>query len=158
LKPPEPTPAKEICKCKKRKAVKLMASFLFYNPIHCVDCNLEVSPESIRLDQKLIQEIVYWSGMYGAIDRLWLDSDSYEKWARAELEDIKSRINIMGLSANRSMNRFQPCYYWYFQDESDDDYMPFKKCPKCRRYLEEYSGGIFLQKTCEKCLIIGSGE
>jgi hypothetical protein len=56
------------------------------------------------------------------------------------------------------MNRFQKCYYRYFQDESDDSYIPFEKCPKCRRNLEDYNGGAFLQKICEKCLIIGSGE
>jgi predicted nucleic acid-binding Zn ribbon protein len=158
LKPPKPTPKREICKCKKRKAIKLMASCLWYNPIHCIDCNLEVLPESINLDQKLIQEVVYWSRIYGAVDRLWLDSNSYEEWAKAELADINSRINKMGLSANRSMNKFQKCYYRHFQDESDDNYIPFEKCPKCRRNLEDYNGGIFLQKICEKCLIIGSGE
>jgi predicted nucleic acid-binding Zn ribbon protein len=157
LKPPKPTPKKEICKCKKRKAIKLMASSLFYNPIHCVDCNLEVPPESIKLDQEVIQEVVYWSAIYRAIDQLWLDSNIYEEWAKAELTDINSRINRMGLTANRSMNKFQKCYFWHFQDQSDN-YISFEKCPKCRRNLESYNGGIFQQKICEKCLIIGSGE
>ncbi len=134
-----------------------MGSFLFYNPIHCVDCNLEVKPERVKLNQKAIDEIAYWSRLYAAVDQLWIDSDEYEAWAKNELSNIGSRINKLGLSANRSMNKIQKCYYWYFQDESDENFMPLNECPKCKRKLKDYNGGIFRQKLCDHCRIIGSG-
>ncbi len=134
-----------------------MASFLFWNPIHCINCNLEISPESINLNQKLIDEIANWAGLYGAIDQLWIDSSEYEAWAKRELTNIKSRINKLGLSVNRSMNKIRKSYYWYFQDESDENFIAFERCPKCNRKLMDYNNGIFKQKICERCLIIGSG-
>lgn len=157
LQPPKPTKKNEICKCKKRSALKLMGAFLFFNPIHCVDCNLEVKPASLKLNQKTIDEIANWSGLYGAIDQLWLDSAEYEEWAKTELTNMESRINKLGLSANRSMNKLHKCYYWYFQDESDENFLAFKKCPSCKGKLTDYNDGIFKQRICERCLIIGSG-
>jgi predicted nucleic acid-binding Zn ribbon protein len=157
LRPPRPTLKKDMCKCRGKRSIKLMASFLFWNPIHCIKCNLEISPESINLNQKLIDEIAYWASLYGAVDRLWFDSDEYEAWAKRELTNVKSRINKLGLSVNRSMNKIQKSYYWYFQDESDENFIAFEKCPKCKGKLIDYNNGIIKQKICERCLIIGSG-
>ncbi len=47
------------------------------NPIHCLNCNLEVPPEKLDLATKLIDAVAFWRNVYDAIDRLWLDSGAY---------------------------------------------------------------------------------
>ena len=154
LRPPEVTPKKEICSCKNRTALKLMGSILFYNPIHCVDCNLEIKPESLKLNQKVIDEIANWSRLYGAIDHLWLDSGDYKKWAKKELTNIESSVNQLGLSTNKLLNKFHKSYYFYFQDDSVEKYKPLKQCPNCHKKLDEISNDKFTQRYCNKCKII----
>lgn len=154
LNPPKATSKKEICSCKNRSALKLMGSALFYNPIHCVDCNLEVKSESLNLNQKIIDEIAYWSQLYGAIDMLWLDSGTYERFAKKELRDIKSYINKLGLDANKSLNKLHKSYYSYFQDSSDENYKPLQHCPNCHMKIIEIANKKFQQSYCNKCNII----
>ena len=154
LRPPNPISKKEICSCKKQSALKLMGSIVFYNPIHCVDCNLEVKPESLELNQKVIDEIVNWSRLYGAIYMLWLDSGSYEKWAKKELITIKSYINQLGLAANKSLNKLYKSYYSYFQDFSDNKFKSLQYCPNCHRKISAIANNKFKQKYCNKCNII----
>ena len=154
LRPPKATSKKEICSCKRRTALKLMGSILFFNPIHCVDCNLEIKPESLDLNQKVIDEIVYWSQLYGAIDELWLDSGNYEKWAKEELTNIKSSVNQLGLAANKSLNKLHKSYYFYFQDSSDKKHKPLEYCPNCNKKMNEISNNKFRQRYCNKCNII----
>ena len=64
LRPPEQTPADEICRCSSRP-VKLMYA-LSYNPLHCLDCNLEVLLESPGFDEDLASAITQWRSIYGA--------------------------------------------------------------------------------------------
>ena len=73
LHPPLETPEDEICKCDGNKPIKLMCA-LTYNPLHCVDCNLEIVPESLPLDDAIIDSIAHWRGIFDAIYRLWLAS------------------------------------------------------------------------------------
>jgi predicted nucleic acid-binding Zn ribbon protein len=157
LQPPDPTPSNEICSCCPETPVKLMSP-LGYNPIHCVVCNLEVAPERLILNKDIVQSIAYWRNLYDAIHWLELDSGAYEAWAKRELCDINSPINARGLKTQRELNKIHKCYYWYFQDESDDEYVPFAICPVCNEPLQEYPEGIFKQRFCEKCGIIGAGE
>ncbi len=110
---------------------------LGYNPIHCVICNLEVPPERLNLSQDIVQSIAYWRNLYDAIDRLWLDSSAYERWAKQQLGDINSRVNILGREIQQQLAATHTCYYWYFQDQSDDEYSPFTSCPVCSEPLQE---------------------
>jgi hypothetical protein len=154
--PPE-TPADEICKCRGKRPIKLMSA-LGYNPIHCLDCNREVRPETFRLTARLSDDIVSWRSVYDAIDRLWLDSGPYEKWAKAELSNIKSEVNHRGLALCRKLNRLRRCYFWYFQDQSVDILEPIKNCACCKKPLREYSKGIFPQLICGTCSIVTVGD
>ncbi len=95
LRPPSQTPADEICLCEGSTPLKLMYA-LSYNPLHCMVCNLEVAPDSLALDARLIDAIVGWRNMFGAIYHLWLDSGHYEEWARQQLTDIKNPVNERG--------------------------------------------------------------
>lgn len=153
LREPLPTPDDEICKCLERKAIKLMSA-LSQNPIHCVDCNLEVTPEALALEAMLIDEIASWRSVFDGIDRLWLDSGEYEAWARNQLLDIRSPVNRRGMEVSESLNRVRRCYYWYFQDQSTVDFEPVKVCPACQRRFMLYPHGIFPQFVCEDCRII----
>ncbi len=49
LRSPEPTPPDELCTCLGVPPIKLMCA-LGYNPVHCMDCNLEVPPERLGFD------------------------------------------------------------------------------------------------------------
>ncbi len=157
LRPPPETPPDEICSCKGNKPIKLMCT-LGYNPLHCVDCNLERDPKSLDLSKSLIQAIAFWRNIYDAIDRLWLDSGEYETWAKEELKNIHSPINQRGMALRKDLDQIHRCYYWYFQDQSDEEYEPITHCPNCHEPLTIYSGGIFRQLICEQCSIITMGE
>ncbi|MBN1312860.1 MAG: DUF2310 family Zn-ribbon-containing protein [Anaerolineae bacterium] len=156
LRPPQPTPVDEICGCSGQKAIKLMSTFGF-NPIHCLDCNLEVPPERIGLGADLAEATAFWSQVFRAIDRLWIDGD-YEDWAGQELSNIESSVNKRGKKIAEALNSLRRCYYWYHQDQSVDFFKPITSCPLCGKGLSKYTNGIFLQGICEDCSIVTVGE
>ena len=71
------TPDDEVCQCPGSKPVKLMYA-LTENPIHCIDCNLEVAPDVLAPDSHLVEDVVAWRDAYAVIYRLWLDSGTHE--------------------------------------------------------------------------------
>lgn len=139
------------------KPIKLMDA-LSYNPLHCIDCNLERTPESLDLSESLAQSIAFWRDVHNAIDHLWLDSNEYEAWAKEQLEDINSPVNRRGLVLCKDLNAICRCYYWYFQDQSSDEFEPMTHCPNCHEPFTLYANGIFRQFTCEQCGIITVAE
>jgi len=159
LRPPDPTPPNEICACSGDKPIKLMYA-LSFNPVNCIDCNLEVPPERLGFDRETAQGVVYWRAMCEAIEFLWRDSGSYEAWARQQLSDINSPVNTLGRKVQQDLNKIHRCYYQYFQGAEGDE-IPFSMCPACGGPLEEYAYGrskSLLAKLCEKCSIIGVAE
>ena len=157
LRPPDSTPADEICSCQGSPPIKLMCA-LSYNPIHCMNCNLEVAPESLRLAEKLTEWVAFWRACYGAIARLWLESREYEGWAKQQLADIASPMNMRGRELQSELSNVRRCYYWYFQDESAEDYEPISRCPVCGGQVRAYDSGIFKQVVCGACMIVAAGE
>lgn len=158
LLPPPQTPEDELCRCTGDRPIKLMQHWAGFNPVHCLDCNLEVPPERLRPDCEQVDAMAYWARVFAAIDWLWTASGAYESWARDQLSDIGSPVNTLGRQVAGQLDGLRRCYYWYFQDESADDYSPISHCPSCDAEMAEYAGGIFLQRICEDCSIVASGE
>jgi predicted nucleic acid-binding Zn ribbon protein len=131
---------------------------LGYNPIHCLDCNLEVPPESLPLDTALVEAIANWRALYAAISWLWLDSEEYEAWAAAQLKDIQSPVNNKGRQVQRSLNEIHRCYYWYFQEPIEAKNPPIRSCPGCRGSLAHRPSRIGPMLVCEGCSIVASGS
>lgn len=146
----------EVCRCPGRPPLKLMSA-LVDNPFHCLDCNLEVDPAGFALSPSQIDALVAWRSIYDAIDRLWLDSGPYEQWAYDQLADIRSPLNVRGRSLQRELSPLRRTYYWWFQDESGDDFQPATTCPVCARPFTVYPTGIFTQHVCEACRIVTAG-
>jgi hypothetical protein len=153
LHPAPETPEDEICHCAEPPPINLMAG-IGENPLNCIDCNLEIRPESLDLDMPLIDLIADWNSLHNSIYHLWLASGEYEEWAQRELEDIDSPVNRRGLELLERMNRIRLCYYRYFQDQSADDYAPIQRCPKCGGAFRLYEDGFHLQNICDRCKII----
>jgi predicted nucleic acid-binding Zn ribbon protein len=149
LRPSEPTPDDELCRCLDMPPIKLMHA-LSENPVRCTNCNLEVIPETLVLSEQVVEGISSWNNIYHAIYVLWLDSGVYETWAQEQLADITSNVNTRGRDVQRDLNEIRRCYYWYFQDESVDEYCPLRSCPVCGDALQDYTAGIFLQRVCER--------
>lgn len=158
FRPPASTPDDEICHCVGLKPVKLMSAALGFNPIHCLDCNLEVPPERLAPSDDLVDAIAFWAQTCGAIDRLWLASGPYEVWAAHELSNIDSPVNKEGREVASGLNKLRRCYYWYHQDQSVQEFHPVTKCPACGRQFSLYTLGIFTQQICESCSIVTVGE
>ena len=155
LQPPPPTPSEEMCQCSGARPVKLMtACALGYNPIHCIDCNREVAPETLKLTEDIIRGIAYWRQLYSSIDCLWLDSGAYEEWATGQLSDIHSPVNRLGREIAGELNSLRRCYYWLFQDQSTDGFEPTANCPVCYQAFLQYADHPFAQSLCENCSII----
>ena len=158
LRRPAGTPASEICACPSTTPVKLMSTGgLGVNPIHCLECNLEVPPERLGLDPLLADAVATWLRTYGAIDTLELESDHYEAWARAELLDPDSPPNREGLALARQINPLVRTYFWFWQPQSDDDWQPPTACPVCGGPLVAHDSGLFPQLLCEhdKLVVVG---
>jgi hypothetical protein len=153
LQPPPATPPDELCRCPGYPAIKLMCA-LSYNPLHCLDCNLEIEPASLPLPVQLVEPIATWRSSYDAIYRLWLASGDYEDWAKAQLSDITSPINVEGLRLGVQIDSVRQSYFWYFQDQSVDSFAPTTHCPNCGNSFSAYRRGIFAQYICEQCGIV----
>src|SRR5437763_751831 len=65
LRPPEPTPADELCRC-LHTPMKLMYA-LSYNPLHCMNCNLEIPLDTLTLSSEVVEAIANWRDIYQAI-------------------------------------------------------------------------------------------
>jgi predicted nucleic acid-binding Zn ribbon protein len=157
LHPLEPTPDEELCRCLDMPPIKLMPA-LTRNPLHCMNCNLEVPAETLLLSQQVIEEMSAWNEIYHAIYILWLDSGAYEAWAREQLSATESTVNARGREVQRDLNTIRRCYYWYFQDQSADNYCPLRSCPVCGDALRDYPTEIFLQRVCDRDSIVMVGE
>ena len=155
LLPPEPTPEDEICQ-HQGTPIKLMYA-LSYNPIHCMDCNLEIRLDTLPLSLESIELIARWRDVYSAIYLLWLDSEEYEEWAKEQLSTIASAVNVRGRGVQHVLNDVRRCYYAFFQDQSSETYSPLLFCPICGDALQEYTQGIFLQRVCERDRLVMSG-
>ncbi|HET7079668.1 MAG TPA: DUF2310 family Zn-ribbon-containing protein [Chloroflexia bacterium] len=156
LRPPDPTPDDELCRCPGAPPIKLMVA-LGYNPVHCMNCNLEVPPETLDLDADLVQALAYWRGVYDALYRLWLASGQDEAWAVAQLTDLNGEVNVEGRALQQALNQIRRCYYLYFQDESTDDYAPLRDCPACGKSLTTYTASKIPERVCESCGIVVFG-
>ena len=153
-----PTPASEICACPSGTPVKLMSTGgLAVNPIHCLECNLEVPPRRVGLDGGLADAIATWLRTYGAIDTLELESREYEAWARAELLDPGSPPNREGVALARRLNALVRAYFWFWQPQGDEAWQPPTSCPVCGGVLVAHDSGTFPQLLCEHDRVVVVG-
>ncbi len=147
----------ERCACAGPTALKLMTA-LSADPIHCVACNLIVPLDRLELADGLRDDLRRWGGVMCSVDYLWIDSGDYELWALHELSDIDSPVNRRGIELRERLDGDRPAYYWFFQDESVDEFHPIDRCPACRGALRGYEGeGLFPQLVCDGCKILTSG-
>lgn len=109
-------------------------------------------PERIGFTSDLAEGLAFWQRLHDALDALWLDSGEYEAWARARLEDPAGRVNVTGLALVNELNNYRRTYYWWFQDESADNFVPPAKCPRCSAGLSR----LFRHLVCEACSIVVS--
>jgi hypothetical protein len=158
LRPPLPPAPDELCTCPAGTPLKLMSTGgLGFNPIHCLECNLEVSPERLGLDRDLADAIADWLRTYGAIDALELQSGDYEQWARTELLNPDSSPNQEGLELVRRLNELVRTYFWVWQPQSDEYWQPPASCPVCGGVLVDHNTGLFPQLLCERDSVVVVG-
>jgi hypothetical protein len=153
LRPVPPTPDDEICRCADRPPIVLQ-DHLSLNPIACLKCNGEVQPERIGFPATIAKHLAYWRHLHAAIYALWLDSGDYEVWARTQLADPGGQLNVQGLEIVRELNKYDRTYYWWFQDESADDFTPLSRCPRCSAILVP----AVVHSVCEACSIVVTTE
>jgi predicted nucleic acid-binding Zn ribbon protein len=128
------------------------------NPVYCMACNLEVPTERYQPDGQLCYDLSHWVGLYNAMERLWLDSADYERWAAEQFCDIHSRVNRLGLALPGRLNLLRRTYFWVWQDQPTDDFEAIKACPLCGGLLQESPLGTYKQVVCEKCLIVAAAD
>ena len=157
LRPPEP--AEDVCSCPSEPPIKLMTirDVRGFNPIHCLDCNLEVPPERLAIDRRLVEAIASWDMEHGALHALELASGSYEEWAQSRLLDPQSPTNVEARELAVRLSEVRACYAWFFQPQREDERKPRTTCPLCGDPLAAYDGGIFRQLLCERDKIVLPG-
>lgn len=149
LKAPRPTPPAELCKCAKASAIKLVAGPGF-NPIRCVTCGLEVSPESLKLSAEQAEAVAQWNAPAEGLYRLWIAGGEYQNWAGRQLGDLQSPINVDGRRLAEELNPVRRCYFSYF---SEDD-SGLEQCPACGGEVAKTTGAT-PQALCDDCSVIG---
>jgi hypothetical protein len=152
LRPESPTPDDELCKCTDCPPIVLQ-EHLSSNPLACLRCNLELSPERMGFTTELAGHIAYWRNLHRALYTLWLDSADYEAWAITQLEDPVGRVNVHGLELVEDLNKYHRTYYRWFQDQSVDEFVSLTRCPRCSAELVESLGSFGPSKVCDKCSI-----
>ncbi len=149
LRPEESTPEDEICRCAERPPIVLQ-DHLSALPLACLKCNREVPPERLGFDARLAERIAFWRDLHRALYTLWLQSGSYEEWARAQLLDPEGDVNRTGLEIVEALNATHHAFYWWFEDNSVDDFVPPARCPRCAGELTDR----FNHAVCEACSIM----
>jgi hypothetical protein len=152
LRPEPPTPEDELCKCVDRPPIVLQRHFSS-NPIACLKCNLEVPPERIGFTAELAGYVTFWRNLHGALYLLRLDSEDFEEWAIKQLEDPEGRVNVEALELVGELNKFRRPYYRWFEDQSVDDFVPLRLCPRCSAELVEFVGSFGPSSVCDNCSV-----
>lgn len=147
LRPIGPTPADELCRCTDEPPIVLQGHPKL---LACLRCNREVPPERIGFTAELAEALAFWRNVQQALWYLWLDSDEYEVWARARLEDPSGQVNVRGLELAHQLNKYRRAYYWWFEDNTVDGFVPLSRCPCCALNLVDTLG----KRVCEACSIV----
>jgi hypothetical protein len=151
LRPTPPTPVDELCTCIDTPPIMLMWA-LGPNPIHCLRCNGEVEPSGIPLPGSLVDAIAHWVSIVGSILTVELDSGPYERWAQRELLDLRSPVNVKGLSLRQQLDSIRRCYFVLFQPLGRDGrFVVPATCPICGATFQEYARGRLTRLLCETC-------
>jgi hypothetical protein len=149
LKPRPPTPEEELCACSMPSGV-LLQPHLTDNPLVCRACSGEVPPERIPLLPEFADDLGQWAALQGAMETLWLESGSYEDFARGELENMGSPLNQRGYELAQNLSTQVPCDYFLFQDEGVEGYVRPGACPRCEATLS--ADGKW--QRCPACKIV----
>jgi len=145
LKPPEPTPADELCSCKDPDL--LLQPHLSYNPLCCFECNGEVEPEFVGFGAEVSETMAFWSSFHDSFYQLWLDSGEFEEWAKSQLLASDSPVNMRALEIVGDLNEYRRSFYSWFHDA--DDSRP-SECPKCADPLGVRGESL----VCDGCSIV----
>ena len=152
LRTPAPTPDDEVCHCGELRRLMLRATFS-PNPISCLECTGEVALERLSLTTEAVEAIAGWLRVYEAIYSLWLDSGSYEAWARVQLKDSNGEANRRGLKAACMVSDALPTFFWWFFENPPGPNREVPFCPNCQRGMAPHPTRDFF--LCEDCRIAG---
>lgn len=138
----------EPCDCASIGTI-LLVHILTDNPIRCFQCKGYVDPARLSLNEKQVEAVATWDGVFGSLYRLWLDSAEYEDWAKAKLLCRDGRVNHLGLLARSALANSADTYYWWFHDTSD---AAQERCACCNEPLSDaVRHGT---KQCDACRIV----
>ncbi|WP_135622447.1 DUF2310 family Zn-ribbon-containing protein [Solemya pervernicosa gill symbiont] len=138
----------ERCACKSVTQLVLV-DLLTDNPIHCFTCKNEIDAESIGLSESLVDEVACWFAISHALYELWLQSGEYEDYAKQNLTDKNSQVNIDGMAVAKKLSKHYKTYYLWFYDT--DDGSP-NHCPNCYKPLDQ--NVKFATGKCDACNIM----
>ena len=122
------------CICDSAATIKLMHNgtdeFWF-----CGCCNQAIA-EDLLPDVRDPAELRRWAESFWSIYILWLASAEYEEWAAAELFDMMSPVNQLGINLVKSARSDVPVYYYLSWNESVESAEPPPCCPLCQAAWE----------------------
>lgn len=79
-------------------------------------------------------------------------TEEYADWARAQLCDLASSVNVAGRHLQVRLNDVRRCYYWCFVDETEGEGL--RACPGCDQALVA-APNPFGHGLCDRCSLIG---
>ena len=152
LSPPAPTPKGEFCECSD-PPLMILPGISAYNPFRCLTCRKEFDPKRLRIDTSLLPKLQLWRDNFNALDQLWLGSE-YSDWALEKLSNSDSSVNLLGRQLCAMISEFHTCYYYYFED-TNEDWTPRETCPQCASALAEASAE---EQICSTCRLVFSAS
>ena len=153
LRPAPPTSDRDHCSCVGDPPIMLQAH-LSTNPLSCMICNLEVRPERVGFGEDLAEKLATWRSFHDCFYLLWLDSGEFEAFAKAQLENPESAVNVRALQLVSELNAHRRTYYWWFQDTEVQEYRRLSQCPVCEQDLRQQHG----RHVCESCSVVVPSE
>jgi hypothetical protein len=128
----------------------MLTSLPVEGPLLCFQCNHSVDPSVLDLPEAVHKELDHWFWIASALERLELDSGSYEEWAQWKLLDAGGETNVEGLKVRAALDSFRRCYYSFFQRMlwPDGRFEVPERCPVCGGSLTTARSG---RRTCLMC-------
>lgn len=149
----------DTCACGPNRAAILLVS-LSRDVLPCGACGGTIPIEGLKGPREAIHLLRRWVDQAYAIEMLWFASGEYEDWARGELDNAKSKVNVLGRLVAEKLSPAVPTWLYSAPHagarQAVDKYL--HHCPACHDPTE--STGLIPKfgLGCPACRIAGSAE
>lgn len=149
----------ETCACGAKQAIVLSVA-LSRDEIPCGHCGRAIPLDGLRVPRESLHQLRRWVDQAFAIEMLWFASAEYEGWAKSELDNPKSKVNLLGVETARKLAPAAETWFHFAPHANADQHVdPFlDHCPFCHDPTEPTGLAPKFGLGCKACRVAGSSE